>query len=53
MATMDLEPRYYEYNQHKLLFDDDDLLKAWDEQIECVDLPLMVDMSHWVGCITR
>lgn len=25
----------------------------WDDILDGVDLPLVVDMSHWIGCITR
>ncbi|KAL5262135.1 hypothetical protein ACHWQZ_G007736 [Mnemiopsis leidyi] len=48
--------QYYDYNRHKLMFDSEDespSLKNWEDQIACVDIPLLVDMSHWVGCITR
>ena len=48
--------QYYDYNRHKLMFDSEDessCLKNWEDQIACVDIPLLVDMSHWVGCITR
>ena len=25
----------------------------WEDILDGVDLPLVVDMSHWIGCITR
>ena len=48
--------QYYDYNRHKLMFDSEDetySMRNWEDQIDCVDIPLLVDMSHWVGCITR
>ena len=45
----------YEHPHH-LGYDseEEDLSMAnWEELIGTVDIPLLVDMSHWVGCITR
>lgn len=46
---------YYQYNRNRAVFDsdDDEDMLNWEDQILSVDVPLVVDMSHWVGCITR
>lgn len=33
--------------------DDGSVGPDWDDILDGVDLPLVVDMSHWIGCITR
>ena len=45
----------YDYDQpHGYYSEEEDLSMAnWEELIGTVDIPLLVDMSHWVGCITR